>query len=440
MKNVYGFCIAILLSGIILSCASGGSPGSEKAEKPAWITSQPSGSLYYIGIGGSNTGNQAEDKELARARALAQISSEIYASVESSLDINVTDSSEEGESHLIEQNIKQNVEQDLEALETMGTWYSEEDGYWYYLRLNKMEWESIQEKRAQDMIQRIEEMFSDIFRDTLSELKTIDRAYTDYKNNYTGRKVKIELFGQKGSIDTLLLIRAENLINGLNIPVVPFPSEMTQMQSVTFKGEIESAEGRNAGSLILNLSKDENHLLGQIPTNPDGSFEWLYRVGEEPGEVNYSLVLASPFENPALKAQLDYALPRVSSSVLINPLLVQLVLENEGTDKALYDRTLELLNRQTPFSLTNGASDKRIKLSFSYHEAPENDYGIIIAYGRCFIAQISKEGEAVLWQSTEEKSGGLTVEQARGKVADKLLSCLENNKELAGILEDITFF
>ena len=38
--------------------------------------------------------------------------------------------------------------QDLEALETMGTWYSEEDGYWYYLRLNKMEWESIQEKRA----------------------------------------------------------------------------------------------------------------------------------------------------------------------------------------------------------------------------------------------------------------------------------------------------
>ena len=79
------------------------------------------------------------------------------------------------------------------------------------------------------------------------------------------------------------------------------------MQSVTFNGEIKSAEGRNAGSLILNLSKDNNYNLGQIPTNPDGSFEWLYRVGEEPGEVYYSLVLVSPFENPVLKTQLDYA-------------------------------------------------------------------------------------------------------------------------------------
>ena len=40
--------------------------------------------------------------------------------------------------------------------------------------------------------------FSDVFRDTLSELKTIDRAYTDYMNNYTGRKVKMETVRAKG--------------------------------------------------------------------------------------------------------------------------------------------------------------------------------------------------------------------------------------------------
>ena len=65
------------------------------------------------------------------------------------------------------------MEQDLEAIETAGTWYSGKEGYWYYLRLSRSDWEAIQEKRARDMAERIGEMFRDVFRDTLSELKAI---------------------------------------------------------------------------------------------------------------------------------------------------------------------------------------------------------------------------------------------------------------------------
>ena len=45
---------------------------------------------------------------------------------------------------------------------------------------------------------------------------------------------------------------------------------------------------------------------------------------------------------------------------------------------------------------------------------PANDYGIIISYGRSFVSLLTDSGESVIWQSSEIKTGGLTVDQARG--------------------------
>ena len=95
MKKSLFHLLIILFVLTFLSCVSTtGGTGAEEAEKPEWMTRRPSGNDYYIGIGGSRTGNQAEDKELARTRALTELSSEIYASIESELEILTTDSSE----------------------------------------------------------------------------------------------------------------------------------------------------------------------------------------------------------------------------------------------------------------------------------------------------------------------------------------------------------
>ncbi len=431
------FFTAIL--ALSVSCVTTSGPETQdKNGKPQWITDRPGGSLYYIGIGGSNTGNQADDKELARSRALAELSSEIYASIESSLDIQATDSSESGESYLVEQNIRQNVEQDLEAVETVETWYSQGDGYWYYMRLSKMEWEAIQEKRAQDMIKRIDEMFSDIFRDSLSELKTIDRAYTEYRENYTGRKVKMDLFGKTGSIDTLLLMRAEELLKEIELPLPSVPDELTQMEQITLTGKVLCASGRNPGAFSLDVSTDKGDNLGVIVLNPDGSFEWLYTVQDLPGETSYTYRLISPLKDTELAASVNYALPAVSKSSLVSALMVQMQTEGDNSS-GLYERSFEILDSLTPFTLTDKESDKKIRMSFSFHEAPPNDFGLVISYGRCFITVITAEGENVIWQSDEEKSGGLTEDQARGKVTDKLLEKMEEDQNLKAYLREVTF-
>ncbi|OQY33472.1 MAG: hypothetical protein B6241_07875 [Spirochaetaceae bacterium 4572_59] len=436
MKKIKAILLLIIF--VLSSCVTTTSESGGKA-KPGWIGNKPAGNAFYVGIGGSNTGNQANDKEQARSRALAELSSEIYASIQSSLKITNTDSSDSGESYRVEQNIIQKVEQDLEAIETVETYYSLQDGYWYYMRLSRMDWENIQEQRARDMVLRIDEMFSDVFRDDLSELMTIDRAYTEYQNSYTGRKVKMQLFAQEGSIDTLLVMRAEELLKKLEIPALPFPSEMTQMQPLEFSGKIVGSI-RNAGAIQLDLLRDDKTRLGQITTDPDGSFEWLYRVAELPGEVNYILKMVSPFSNNDLNKQLEYALPRLSQSARITPLSVNLSFESDmKQDQGLYKRSFDILERMTPFTLTNEKSDKSLKIEFSYHEAPPNDFGLIICYGRTFISLITDSGENILWQSREEKTGGLTVDQAKGKVADKLLELIEADPELQQILREISF-
>lgn len=439
MKKLQLFFLISTVLLINLSCGTTSGTGSTDGKtKPEWITNRPDSTVYYIGIGGSETGNQADDKETARSRALAELSSEIYASIESTLDIQATDSSETGETYLVEQNIRQKVEQDLEALETVDTWYSDQDGYWYYLRLSKMEWDAIQERRAEDMRHRIDEMFAGAFRDALSELKTIDRAYTEYRQNYTGRKVNIDLFGKTGSIDTLLLIRAEELLKGIQLPAPSLPDNITQMEQISLRGKVQCNSGRNPGAFSLAFSNAEGDMLGLVPMNPDGSFDWIYTVQELPGEGNFSFRLISPLSNPELVSQLDYALPSESTSSLVSPLIVQM--EAEGAESSgLYERSFEILDSLTPFTLTDKAAEKRIRLSFSFHEAPPNSFDLIISYGRCYITLITSRGEDIIWQSEELKSGGLTEEQARGKVTDKLLETLRNDQDLKSFLQELTF-
>ena len=46
------------------------------------------------------------------------------------------------------------------------------------------------------------------------------------------------LFDREGAIDTLLIIRAEELINGLTLAELPFPSSLAQMETLLISGRV----------------------------------------------------------------------------------------------------------------------------------------------------------------------------------------------------------
>jgi len=132
--------LMLIPGGLFFSCASAVRTAEEEPE-PVWMTEVPDSTYYYIGIGGSSGGDEAADREKAMARARAELAASISVDISSELimkaEVNATGMTEE----TLSRNIRQSVEQTLTNLETAGSWYSPEKGYWVYLRLNRSEWE-----------------------------------------------------------------------------------------------------------------------------------------------------------------------------------------------------------------------------------------------------------------------------------------------------------
>ncbi len=128
---------------ILLSCA--GQTGQSIAE-PEWLSLPPSDPDYYFGIGGSDTGNEADDREAAIARAQADLAASISVDIISEFKLEEKLSGGVS-SETLENRITQSVNQSLVNLETMDSWYDPDRGYWILVRMDKSTWE---EQRAAD--------------------------------------------------------------------------------------------------------------------------------------------------------------------------------------------------------------------------------------------------------------------------------------------------
>lgn len=132
------FTILLLLS--LSSCMS--STASIVEEEPDWISTPPSEEGYFYGMGGSDTGNEAEDRELAISRAQSNLAASISVSIISELELRNKVSSDGISTETLESRINQSVSQSLVNLETVDNWSHPDRGYWVLLRMEKTEWEN----------------------------------------------------------------------------------------------------------------------------------------------------------------------------------------------------------------------------------------------------------------------------------------------------------
>lgn len=437
----------IFLFLAFFSCASAPEPeqNTVPSDAPEWITKLPSDAgNYYVGISGSKTGNQASDKESAYRKALNALASSISTEIRSSSEISETESNESS-SFNFESNIQTQVSQNLQDVETVDSYYSESTGYWFYLRLSKADWDALVEIRAEELKERVDDMFFDTFRDILSELKTIDRAMGAYNQAFSGKPIKMELFGNRGSVDNILLLRAETLLEEMNIQWDVLPPSFSMGQAVSISGQIvlSGQNGalpsyRNPGPLEIELLDAEEQVLLRFQTEQDGSFDLQYEERNMDGTLMYTLRLASPFQTAGLHTLLNYRYPEVSQQAQVNPLTLGFQLESNWDNYGQYESLFQTLENLSPFTLSseiqNGDS---IKIDVSYRQAPPNEWDLIFSYARCFISRVTPQGETVLWESPELKDAGLTIEQANQKVLDKLVNALKQDSELKDLLGGI---
>jgi len=432
---------------IFLSCGS--TPETTEkplpSDAPEWISKFPSDTGdYFVGISGSQTGNQASDKESAYRKALNALASSISTEIRSSSEISETENNE-GSSFNFESNIQTQVSQNLQDVETVDSYYSESTGYWFYLRLSKADWDALVEIRAEELKERVEDMFFDTFRDSLAELKTIDRAMGAYHQAFSGKPIKMELFGNRGSVDNLLLLRAEKLLEEMSLQWESLPASFSMGQSVSISGQVilsgqngGSPSYRNPGPLELELLDAEEKVLLRFQTEQDGRFDLQYEEQKMDGSLMYTLRLASPFQTAGMHSLLNYRYPEVSQQVQVNPLTLGFQLESNWDNYGQYESLFQTLENLSPFTLSSEIQNgEAIKINVSYRQAPPNEWDLIFSYARCFVSRITPQGETVLWESPELKDGGLTIEQANQKVLDKLVDALKQDPELKELLQSM---
>ncbi|MDC7124726.1 MAG: LPP20 family lipoprotein, partial [Spirochaetales bacterium] len=126
---IKAFGLVAIIITVLNSCVS-----TEPA--PDWVTNPPTNNAYYIGIGGSNSGDKAEDNEIAKRRAMSALAAEISAVISSESTYKTTADSLGNINDSAEEVITQLVNQNLKAVEIVDVWSSVSSGYWYYLRLN----------------------------------------------------------------------------------------------------------------------------------------------------------------------------------------------------------------------------------------------------------------------------------------------------------------
>ncbi|MBN2627748.1 MAG: LPP20 family lipoprotein [Spirochaetales bacterium] len=431
--------ILIPLTGCVTSA-----PSAEPA--PDWITDLPGdSSSYYIGISGSNTGSESDDREAAYSKALKNLAGAIMTEISSTTTVEESENSE-GYKSSFESNIETSVAQNLSDVETVDTYYSKDRGYWFYLRLSKAAWARLVAERAAELQATVDDLFYDVFPDTLTELKVVERGTEAYARYYSGKPIKMELLGQKGSVDTILTLRAEKLLGELAIEWNPPSNKLTRGKPAPLEGRLvlkDSGSGvsyENPGAMTLALTDDEGRELRRFQTERDGRFSLDFAETERTGNINYTLAAVSPFEPSLLADQVAYRLPSLSRNFTVEAYVLPVKVESDWNNGDLANRTLAFLKEAGTLDVTpyeDGKGAEYLTVRFTFREAPPNDYGMIICYASLYLSRVTPGGEVTLIKTDEFKDGGLSADQARQRASEKLFSELGETEEFKTVMAEI---
>ncbi|MDC7218494.1 MAG: hypothetical protein PQJ59_01040 [Spirochaetales bacterium] len=435
------FCLSILL--IFTGCVTS---DSSAADSPSWITTIPEDSgAYYIGISGSRTGIESDDRDLAYDKALKDLAGAIYSEVRGSSTLSEREDAE-GYRSTYENNIETGVASNLADIETVETYYSDEMGYWIYLRLSKAKWAMIVEQRSREMQELAEDLFYDVFPDSLTELKVVGRAMDEFYRLYSGKPIKMELLGQKGSVDSILILRAEKLLGEMAITWEPLGEEIVGGKPVPLKGRVITVDNgkgvnyENPGAVTLILSDGKGREIRRFQTERDGSFDLDFTDRDNRGATDYLLSMESPYGEAPLTDLVGYRLPAARQTSTVKAYVLPVAVESDWNSGELSPRTLAFLKELNVTEVApRSESDKGdyLRANVSFRKAPANDYGMIFCYASLHLTIIKEGEEMTLWRSKEYKDGGLTEDQAFQRASEKLFDGLLEEGELTAVLEEL---
>ncbi len=435
--------ILLIAAGILFSCqtSNGSSYGMEQEDdRPEWTKSRPINNDYFIGIGISNTGDEAADMETAKAKAKIDLASEISTKVKGDFEFVAQADSSGFSSESAKQVISESVEQNLQKVETAATFYSPKHGYWFYLRLNKMEWEDIQRQELETLSERVKGIIQPVFADksqaVTEKLTVLWNGWEVLNDSPYKVLVEAEINGKSGRLYDLIEKEIVSLIADLtiNLPLSTIDFEVGRTAELSLA--VKSGSGHVPGALpiIFRTKGNGGVSVMEIKTDNQGAFA---------GEIKFDTL---PIGKTPLSISIDLSNIGIDEGRMSNKLsfeekelLVDIQQIQTDLMVSLNGEVFEGINRRGLFGsvkalfsdilpaikIAEGEGDTTFVLNFDLNfriMGPSDMSPFYFVYETAAVSALRNGRSIYTYETSEHKGGGLNYAQAHGKCFEKLLA------------------
>lgn len=191
--------------------------------KPAWLSSKPSQSLYYTGIGKGTKGETNNYIQEAKKSALEDLISEIKVNVSSSSVLSTFEDDKEFKEQY-EQIIQTTAADEIEEFEQVGTW-EDENNYWIYYRLSKARYKEIKDAQKRNAVILATDYYekaqvADEAGDRVQALGFYFQAFRSMEK-YLGDAIAVTIKGKDILIVNEIFSSIQSLLDKIQLKVEP---------------------------------------------------------------------------------------------------------------------------------------------------------------------------------------------------------------------------
>jgi hypothetical protein len=433
LKVTITLIVVVVWSAGVVGCTT----APECPPEPDWMRN-PEQSGYYVGVGAANSGNQADDRPVAEARARADLAARISTQITSELQIKTTDSSD-GYSQEVAELVNQSVETNLQDIETVDTYYCPSSGYWVYMRLGRAKWDAIQQQRRSEVVKRVRDLLEPVLNDDTSALTTrierLQRSYDLIRAATFGQKLQGTIAGESGNLSDLVLNSIQTHSDSLRMRLDQNEIKVQMGELFTLSGSLNSNLTKNTGTVPVLFTSESGLLLAESKTDERGTFtiqlpEGLSEVGEQKLLVSAELDTLRGLDDRELHTA--YAELVVEVRLINAGLIVEV--KNSAVERSVESEVRALFSeRQLPFEFSPqeipGGYNLTVDLFVEdYPKYIEDAPDMAKAWA---VVSLEREGRSVYsYESDFVKDGGITPAQAHSRVLSKLLKQLRSEAQL----------
>ncbi len=405
--------------------------------QPGWISS-PEQEGYYVGVGSADSGNQAEDRPVAEARAKADLAARISVQITSDMAVATSSSSDGDYSQQVQELVNQSVEKNIEDIETVDTYYCRTMGSWVYVRLSKDRWEEIQEQRRSEILGRVKDLLDPVFLGTDSSiterLERLRRSYGLINASSLGQKIIGEVAGESGNISDIVISLLNRQVGDLQVRLERKNVSLEVGEPFSVDGFVSSSLPAKIGVLEMVVVDTGGRELLSTRTRDDGSFS--IRIPGGFSSIGDRQLLVYPrldaeavalLENPVPVGEITLVVNKITAGFLVNLENAQVGRSVEKEVKALFfDRELpfEFVDRELP-------GGYNLQVSLFVEDFPKVMENAPLMAKAWAVVSILKEGKSLYsYESRSVKDGGIDLDQAHSRVLNKLIGELRADTQL----------